>query len=710
MGCQQSSAVRPDPSTLIEDQPQDVKHHLATAIKRDDPILFQYIIKTNQVSLEEKLNDNFDTNWTILHYAAAKNASNIIEKFLAVILSVGQLPFDIINALDLAEKSPIQTAYDYSCFEAFQAIILACDKYDQGLELKGTFVKSIDKNSPYMKLIQAFKNKTIQSQGNSSDHIDSIKEDGEYITFINQGSFEQTFKEKEQHVKGHNKFKDKEFWQNGISGDAKSEEAEKSNWKVLKDVVNPSFHILKKGGFSPNIEVTSINPNLTSVFCALNEYPSYLNKVFHSLDPSEKGIFSLVLYKNGEPNYISLDEYFPCSIIDGKDKLRFQAPFGDEVWPLIIEKGLAKLYGNYTRIASLSLSELLETMLGAPVRSMKVSDSSVDLLWMTLQDIDSANYMTFFESKETKGLYFFMAGIFSVNEKRIVKLRACKPGAKVVSELSDSILDEETRRIVGYETNADGFYYVEVKDFVEQFEDVLVCYYKFDWHRAAMTPRNLGIKAENFIFDAKEPTNLYLSFLQTNQDGNSIYPLHFVLIRKEDSKITTLSEGDHNCKLGAKICYISEEGNVNLESGTYLIQVKVMAKSSKSICQGTLVAYSNKPLTFKPVENKKVLEEVFVSLGESNDMKEPCGVGCEFTSGWWSIYYWLYFENKSNKKWEIEVSFENLTNLKVGKLFQTSPHTLKVVVEKGQKKVGYLLKKDPAEPGDFKLDINHNFE
>ena len=710
MGCKQSSVVTPNPSTLIEDQPQDVKHRLATAIKRDDPIIFQYIIKTNQVSLEEKLNDDFDTNWTILHHAAAKNASKIIEKFLAAILSAGQLPFDIINALDLAEKSPIQTAYDYSCFEAFQAIILTCDKYHQGLELKGNFLKSIEKDSPYMRLIKAFKNNTIQSQEDPSNHVDDVKEDGEYITFVNRGSFEQAFTEREKHVKGHNRFKDKEVWQNGISADTKPEEVEKSNWKVLKDVVNSSFQVLKKGGFSPNTEVTSINPNLSFVFCALNEYPSYLNNVFYSLDPSEKGIFSLVLYKNGEPNYISLDEYFPCNIIDGKDKLRFQAPFGDEVWPLIIEKGLAKLYGNYASIASLSLSELLETILGAPVRGMKVSDCSADLFWMTLQDIDSANYLTFFESKEIKDLYFFMAGIFSANEKRIVKLRACRPGAKVIDELPDSALDEETRPIVGYETNADGFYYLEVKDFVKQFENVLVCYYKPNWHRTAMTPKNLGIKAENFIFDTKESTNLYLSFLQANRDGNSIYPLHFVLIRKEGSKVTTLSEGDHNCKSGAKICYISEEGNVNLEPGTYLIQVKVMAKSSKSICQGTLIAYSNKPLTFKPVENKKVLEEVFVSLGESNDMKEPCGAGCEFTSGWWSIYYWLYFENKSNKKWEIEVSFGNLTNLKVGKLFQTGPHTLKVVVEKGQKKVGYLLKKDPAEPGDFKLDMNHNFE
>ena len=714
MGCAQSSGIVIATRTeLIDTQPESVKYQLKLSIKRDDPILFQLVMKKYNISLQEKINDGFDTNWTFLHFAAAKNAANVIEEFLVSNLSASQLAFDIVNARDIGGNTPLQTAFDYSCFEAFEALLVNCAKFDHKVNIRNEFVRNIPEDSNFMHVIKDYKSKSIQLERQSGSKIDTTKDSTDYINILNRGQVDD--KTILSQIKEKESFKDKDFWQsnNEILKDipslaSKLDKDTKISWTSL-DKINKDLKIFSTGGFNPAIEVSSINPNLNYLFCALNEYPSSLQRILISLERKEQGVLSLVLYKNGRPNVILLDEYFPFS--KAKDSLIFQKPFEHDCWPMILEKGLAKLYGDYSKIAKLQLPELLENILGAPVKSFKISDNSIDFFWMILQDLIHGNCLTFFGLKEQKEVYFFLTDIFSVNERRIIKLRACFPGSKINSVAPESILDEEGKPIVDIENKEEGYYFVDLEEFAKQFENVVVSHYNQNWTRNAQVIKNLKSKAETFELEIKKESKVFISFVQKPEEGSAPPPLHFVLIQREGKILQTIAEGDSNCQTGAKTCYIKDEESLNLEPGKYLIQVKKVAKSNKSnIHEGTLIVYSSQPVDLTPVSNKNILEDILISLGESTSLKEPCGAGCEFTSGWFSIYHWLYFENNSASKWEVEIKFESLVNIKLGKLHQHSPDSFHIIVEKGQKKVVYLEKKDPSKNSDFKLDMNHIFE
>lgn len=161
-----------------------------------------------------------------------------------------------------------------------------------------------------------------------------------------------------------------------------------------------------------------------------------------------------------------------------------------------------------------------------------------------------------------------------------------------------------------------------------------------------------------------------------------------------------IAEGDTKSKQGSRSCFIDDDQKLTLAPGKYIVQVK-LAEKTKGGAEGTLQIYSEDFLEFVPRGHKKILNEVFLTLGEGNDFKDQSGEGCQMASGWWSIYHYFYFENKSASKWETELKFENMVNIKVGKPFKTSSSSLKVIVDPGSKQVAYLEKVDLSEDADF---------
>ena len=75
------------------------------------------------------------------------------------------------------------------------------------------------------------------------------------------------------------------------------------------------------------------------------------------------GCFLLRFFKNGNPEYIIVDDYLP---LDGADMPAFTKGGSDgmEMWPAILEKGYAKLYSSYSFIEAgkvqIALADLVE--------------------------------------------------------------------------------------------------------------------------------------------------------------------------------------------------------------------------------------------------------------------------------------------------------------------------------------------------------------
>ena len=91
------------------------------------------------------------------------------------------------------------------------------------------------------------------------------------------------------------------------------------------------------------------------------------------------GAFLLKFFKNGEPEYVIVDDYLP---LDGQGMPAFTKGGADglEMWPAILEKGYAKLYSSYSFIEAgkvqMSLADLTEK--GFP-EEMKLSNFKKNL-------------------------------------------------------------------------------------------------------------------------------------------------------------------------------------------------------------------------------------------------------------------------------------------------------------------------------------------
>lgn len=73
------------------------------------------------------------------------------------------------------------------------------------------------------------------------------------------------------------------------------------------------------------------------------------------------GCFMLRFFKDGNPEYIIVDDWLP---VDSSGKFAFTngGTDGKEIWPCILEKGYAKLYGSYSFIEAGKISMAVSDM------------------------------------------------------------------------------------------------------------------------------------------------------------------------------------------------------------------------------------------------------------------------------------------------------------------------------------------------------------
>lgn len=85
----------------------------------------------------------------------------------------------------------------------------------------------------------------------------------------------------------------------------------------------------------------------------------------------KNGMYVLMFYRNRKPVIIQIDDYFPChkrlnthAYVKVKSSREV-----NEIWPMLIEKAYAKMYGSYPRIEGGLVDAAFEDLTnGAPDR------------------------------------------------------------------------------------------------------------------------------------------------------------------------------------------------------------------------------------------------------------------------------------------------------------------------------------------------------
>jgi hypothetical protein len=87
---------------------------------------------------------------------------------------------------------------------------------------------------------------------------------------------------------------------------------------------------------------------MLSSLCALSEEPLRVLRLFPSLELNKNGIYMARFIFKGVLHELVVDDRFPCVNDQGTWKLLGCKPaMGNQIWPMVLEKCWAKLWGSY---------------------------------------------------------------------------------------------------------------------------------------------------------------------------------------------------------------------------------------------------------------------------------------------------------------------------------------------------------------------------
>ncbi|RQM29002.1 hypothetical protein B5M09_008555 [Aphanomyces astaci] len=84
----------------------------------------------------------------------------------------------------------------------------------------------------------------------------------------------------------------------------------------------------------------------------------------HGLDTHER--FAVLLHRHGQPITVEIDGFVPCISHGGGPVVMKCRRTMQCVWPMLVHKALAKLYGGYSHLCQVSTMQLLHDMVGYP--------------------------------------------------------------------------------------------------------------------------------------------------------------------------------------------------------------------------------------------------------------------------------------------------------------------------------------------------------
>ena len=278
-----------------------------------------------------------------------------------------------------------------------------------------------------------------------------------------------------------------------------------------------------------------INPNDVNqgnvgdcYFCSsvstIAEYPSRLQKIFNSKESNPYGVYSINIYKAGVLQEVIVDDKFLCYEWGNP---RFLHGKGNEIWPNLLEKAWAKIFGNYCAIIGGAQTEVYRALLGFPVRLLYIKDITADKLWEQLSHWDKEKFIMGCSpilglDQAKTGLVsnhgYSLLGVYRVGNYRLIKARNPWGHVRWTGDFSHNSLlwTEEAKRRVGISDTDDGIFCIKLEDFVLMFDHYTVCYYKDHYYKVEKEIESHRRHADYFEFEVHKASSISISVLQAN--------------------------------------------------------------------------------------------------------------------------------------------------------------------------------------------------
>ena len=492
-------------------------------------------------------------------------------------------------------------------------------------------------------------------------------------------------------------------------------------WKRESESINNNIYILPQD----NIFINKIiynklsNPNLYSAINALGNFPERIKKLFINSKKDSTCLYAVNICRNGNLQQVVVDDFFPFN-----QKNNNKSFITDEkglLWPQILEKSYAKIYGSYNLISEKSMENILKDLTCAPVITL---DSFGDNLSKELLEAYEKKWIIMAGAGDTDASEELLKDlglppnsdheislVYKLTEENInqitsnslniptnddyntvLKIRNLLGKIEWIGDWSDysGLWNDNFKSILNY-NSAEKSFYMNLKDFKLYFSKIKICKYmenyKYQSIKVSQNPEEfvlIKIKTKNddIIID-NDNNRCYISFIQeekyTGRDKKNIYGLGRLILCKLNNKEIQYIKG----KMGQEREIVLEH-QMQYKGEEYLLFCQLDKINKKTDFVISVYSSNSTELEVLPVENfPNILEKIYISCAKINgkaDHLENGTIECyKYSYTTPEGYSFIYIENHEDDATYIEdIKYTKFEGLKLLPPFKGTSYHIEV--------------------------------
>ena len=461
------------------------------------------------------------------------------------------------------------------------------------------------------------------------------------------------------------------------------------------------------------------NPNLFYVLNILGSNPEHIKKLFINTKKDSTCIFGVNLCQNGNYQQVVIDDFFPYN-----QKLNTKIYLTEEkgcLWPQILEKAYAKLYGSYNLISGKSTENILKDFTCAPVITI---DYFGDNLALELLNAYNKGWIILAGAGDTEASQMLLKDlgldpqtdheillVYKLTDENInqitsnslnistsddynivLKIRNLTGKVEWIGDWSDysGLWNDNFKNILNYNPNEKNFY-MNLKDFKLYFSKIKICKYNENYkYKSIEVNQDLDeyvlIKIKtNKITEHKSDNKMlsYISFIQEEKKNNKSDKIIFglgrlILCKLIDDELQYISG-----KMGQEREIILEQ-NIPFKGEQYLLFCQL--DKSDNLKKFVISIYSPQNLDIEIIPNEtypNILENIYKScarLSGKGEYLEGGKINCyKYSDTLPEGYSYIYIENHEDDTTYIEdIKYTKFEGLKLLPPFQGTGYHVEV--------------------------------
>ena len=272
-----------------------------------------------------------------------------------------------------------------------------------------------------------------------------------------------------------------------------------NNIKIFSKNNSPFLNDVKQELFPTN--------NLDCALNALTEKNNLINRLIINENVNINGIYKIKLCIKGEWITVIIDDYFPCVLFSNPI---VSNTYSNDLWVLLIQKALAKSFGNYYNLINISIPQYLNILTGCPTISFNISDltnnkSDIDNLYNIINDyLNEKNYLIIAISNKNYNnltmpdMGYTILDIVNQNKNIFIVLRINIFDKKIEknNDIYKKKIIKKYPSLIEEYNDDNSILIFTIDDFLKEFKNIVVCYTK-KWEDIRIRGKFIDIGNDN---------------------------------------------------------------------------------------------------------------------------------------------------------------------------------------------------------------------